>query len=143
MYYYRRAIIAGFAEIATLQTNLQQWKIQLVTLQTEQQRLGQQIQAQQGLEAQIDRTQVQLQAQQSRLIELDSELAIAQESYDICVSRRAAFGAFQSAEEALKELEKERSQQQRLFHQKQTLIQNTSHQQSQLAVLTEQIERLN
>ena len=130
-------------EIATLQTNLQQWKIQLVTLQTEQQRLGQQIQAQQGLEAQIDRTQVQLQAQQSRLIELDSELAIAQESYDICVSRRAAFGAFQSAEEALKELEKERSQQQRLFHQKQTLIQNTSHQQSQLAVLTEQIERLN
>lgn len=130
-------------EIATLQTNLQQWKIQLVTLQTEQQRLGQQIQAQQGLQTQIDRTQVQLQAQQSRLIELDSELAIAQESYDICVSRRDAFAAFQSAEEALKELEKERSQQQRLFHQKQTLIQNTSHQQSQLAVLTEQIERLN
>lgn len=93
-------------EIATLQTNLQQWKIQLITLQTEQQRLGQQIQAQQSLQTQIDRTQVQLQAQQSRLIELDSELAIAQESYDICVSRRDAFGAFQSAEEAKKNNEK-------------------------------------
>ncbi len=131
------------AEIATLQTSLQQWKIQLVTLQTEQQRLGQQIQAQRSLQTQIDRTQVQLQAQKSRLIELDHELTIAQESYDICVSRREAYGAFQAAEESLKELEKERSQQQRLFHQKQTLIQNTSHQQSQLAVLTEQIERLN
>ncbi len=130
-------------EIATLQTDLQQWKIQLVTLQTKQQQLGQQIQAQQALQTQIDRSQVQLQAQQSRLIELDQELAIAQESYDICVSRRDAFATFQAAEEALKGLEKERSQQQRLFHQKQTLIQNTSHQQSQLAVLTEQIERLN
>lgn len=130
-------------EIATLQTDLQQWKIQLASLQTEQQRLGQQIQAQRSLQTQIDRTQVQLQAQKSRLIELDHELTIAQESYDICVSRREAYNSFQAAEEALKELEKERSQQQRLFHQKQTLIQNTSHQQSQLAVLTEQIERLN
>lgn len=130
-------------EIATLQIDLQQWKIQLASLQTEQQRLGQQIQAQRSLQTQIDRTQVQLQAQKSRLIELDHELAIAQESYDICVSRRDAYNSFQAAEEALKELEKERSQQQRLFHQKQTLIQNTSHQQSQLAVLTEQIERLN
>ena len=131
------------AEIATLQTDLKQWKIQLASLQTEQQRLGQQIQAQRSLQTQIDRTQVQLQAQKSRLVELDHELATAQESYDICVSRREAYGTFQSAEETLKELEKERSQQQRLFHQKQTLIQNTSHQQSQLAVLTEQIERLN
>ena len=130
-------------EIATLQTDLQQWKIQLASLQTEQQRLGQQIQAQRSLQTQIDRTQVQLQAQKSRLIELDHELTIAQESYDICVSRREAYNSFQAAEEALKELEKERSQQQRLFHQKQTLIQNTSHQQSQFAVLTEQIERLN
>jgi exonuclease SbcC len=130
-------------EIATLQIDLQQWKIQLATLQTEQQRLGQQIQAQRSLQTQIDRTQVQLQAQKSRLVELDHELTIAQESYDICVNRREAYNSFQAAEESLKELEKERSQQQRLFHQKQTLIQNTSHQQSQLAVLTEQIERLN
>lgn len=130
-------------EIVTLQTDLQQWEIKLVSLQTEQKRLGQQIQAQRSLQTQIDRTHVQLQAQKSRLIELDHELTIAQESYDICVSRREAYGAFQAAEESLKELEKERSQQQRLFQQKQTLIQNTSHQQSQLAVLTEQIERLN
>lgn len=130
-------------EITTLEGHLLHWQAQLKHLQQEQHRLGQQIQAQQNLKTQIDRAQFQQQAQQTRWTELERELALAQQSFEICTVRRSAYNGFQGAETALQALEQQRSQQQQLFQQKQMLIQNTSSQQSKLAVLAEKLDRLN
>ncbi len=129
-------------EITTLEGSLEHWQAQLKRLQQEQQYFSQQIQAQQNLKTQIDRAQFQSQSQQKRLGEIQQELTIAQQAFEICTTRRSAYAGFQEAEKELQNLEQQRSQQQQLFQQKQTLIQNTSSQQSKLAVLAEKLERL-
>jgi DNA repair protein SbcC/Rad50 len=129
-------------EITALEGSLEHWQAQLKRLQQEQQYFSQQIQAQQNLKTQIDRAQFQSQSQQKRLVEIEQELTIAQQAFEICTTRRSAYGGFQEAEKQLQALEQQRSQQQQLFQQKQTLIQNTSAQQSKLAVLAEKLDRL-
>jgi DNA repair protein SbcC/Rad50 len=129
-------------EITTLEGSLEHWQAQLKRLQQEQQYFSQQIQAQQNLKTQIDRAQFQSQSQQKRLGEVEQELTIAQQAFEICVTRRSAYNGFQEAEKELQNLDQQRSQQQQLFQQKQTLIQNTSSQQSKLAVIAERLERL-
>ena len=130
-------------EITTLTEQLTQCRLALFTLEATQQKVGVQIQAANAMTQKIDRATIQIQSQQKRLVELNQDVESAQRSVEICTSRREAFGRFQLAETALKELEQFRSQQQSLFQQKQTLIQNTSDQQVRLAAITTQIDRLN
>ncbi len=130
-------------EIETLTNQLTQWQTKLVELESTQRQISTQIEAANAIAQKIDRATLQIQSQQERLLELDSEVAIAQQAFNICSERREAFGAFQAAETELQTLEKSRGQQQALFQQKQTLIQNTSDQQAKLAALAAQIDRLN
>ncbi len=130
-------------DIATLTQQLTECQTNLVTLEQTQQQVKTQIDAATAIAHRVDRATLQIQSNQTRLEDLDRNVEAAQTSVTLCTDRREAFGLFQAAEAALKDLDQSRAKQQALFQQRQTLIQNTSDQQAQLAALKTQIDRLN
>jgi DNA repair protein SbcC/Rad50 len=128
-------------EIAQVQTDLGIWQGKLAQLQAEQTRIGAQAAELQKLTQQVTQAEGQIAAQTQLLTQLTQQLEQAEKSVAICTDRREAYQAVLRAEETLKTLEQERSQQQRLTQEKQQLIQRSSDRTSQLATLNHQIER--
>lgn len=128
-------------EIQTIQQDLNQCNQQLERLQEQQQQAQQQVAALQTLNQSIDRSQAQAHTYDQLLEQRQQELNAAQKAVDICTVRREPYRLFQEAEQALQVLEQQRSRQQLLLQNKQTLIQASSDRQARLATISSQLDR--
>jgi DNA repair protein SbcC/Rad50 len=129
-------------EIAQLEVDLRHWQHQVSHLQVEQAKLSAQATQLQHLTTQLERLEMEAQAQAAIVDRLQLELQQAQTAVTICTTNRDSYQAFQQAEQALQELDRQRATQAELLQKRQQLVEQIGDRQAQLATLAHQLDRL-
>jgi DNA repair protein SbcC/Rad50 len=134
---------AGVSQaIAQDEAQLQQLQLQLATLQIEKDRLTVQAQQVQQVEAELQKLTTQVEGKQQANQLLEQSVQRAQQSVEICTANRASFQTVRQAEEALKELDQQVKQQQKLLKQREAQQQTLAERQLELAKSAVQLENL-
>lgn len=128
-------------EIAQIEIDLKHWQQRITELQAEQEEYSAIAAQVQQLTAQLENLTTRIQSESLNIERLRVERDAAQKSVEICTARRESYQAFQQAEATLKELEQQRSTQQRLLQQRQNCLEQLATYQTKLAAFEQKRER--
>lgn len=129
-------------EIADAEATLQQLQVDLAKLQVEKDALTAQARQVQQLEAQLQKLDAQLESKQQANGLLQQSVERSQQAVHTCVSNRQGYQAFLQAEAALRELDQQGRNRQKLVKQRDAQQKMLLDQQTELTRLTVQLENL-
>ncbi|MBE9012094.1 SMC family ATPase, partial [Pseudanabaenaceae cyanobacterium LEGE 13415] len=135
----RKATLSG--TIKQIQTDLKQWEEQYDRLKSDQEKYTAIASQVQQLTTNLESLSSRIRSDELNLDRLKSELEAAEKSVKICTERRDSYQAYLQIEEALKEFDRSRSQQEKLLLDRQKRANTLSVCESKIAVLAQKEER--
>ncbi|MGG6263839.1 AAA family ATPase [Leptolyngbya sp. AN03gr2] len=127
--------------IQQIQTDLKQWEEQYDRLKSDQEKYSEIAAQVLQLTANLESLSSRIRSDELNLERLRTELEAAEKSVKICTERRDSYQAYLKAEEALRELDQQRSQQEQLMRDRTKRANALSTSESKFAVLAQKEER--